>query len=122
MLLDTRMRYGNISYKAEDVTIWDLKWQPSERTVQDLEQQWKTIRVAKVQFVANAVGGVFCHVFEVKSPNTGVCSWLTSMIAHSPRIAVFTGACLLGLIIFGFWQISAWRQGEPNVDDYIGQN
>ena len=115
MLLETCLRYGEISYKAEDVKIWDQKWQPSQRAVQDLDRDWKTVRLANVQFIANYGGGATYRVFEVKFPNTGFCLWLRSMIAHSPGVVICTGACLAGMIIFCVWRMLNLRQGEPDI-------
>lgn len=106
VLLDTRVRYGEISDKKEDVKVWDRSWQPSERAVQDLKREWKTVPLANVQFIVNANGGVICNVFKV--PNK-------SMLAHSPGITICTGACLLGIVIFGVWRMLSWWQDEPNV-------
>ncbi len=79
MLLSTRMRYGKISYEVEDVENWDQRWQPSERTVRDLGQDWKSVAVAKVLFITNASGGVFCKVIEVKPRKEGICAWLIAL-------------------------------------------
>ncbi|XP_078380102.1 uncharacterized protein LOC144663042 isoform X1 [Oculina patagonica] len=79
VLLSTRMRYGKISYEVEDVENWDQRWQPSERTVRDLGQDWKSVAVAKVLFITNASGGVFCKVIEVKPRKEGICAWLIAL-------------------------------------------
>ena len=68
VLLDTLMRYGEISYDDEDVQSWDQRWHPSEKTVQDLGRDWRSIPVAKVLFISNGVGGVYCKVFKVVKP------------------------------------------------------
>ena len=76
VLLDTQMRYGEISYDDEDVQSWDQKWHPSEKTVQDLARDWRSIPVAKVMFITNGVGGVYCKVVGMK-PRKGFRSRLT---------------------------------------------
>ncbi|XP_020605391.1 uncharacterized protein LOC110044219 isoform X2 [Orbicella faveolata] len=117
VLLDTRVLYGKISYKVEDVKIWERGWKPSERAVLDLERKWQSVPVANVQFMANAVGGVYCKVFEVQSPDTGIFSWVKSMIVNCKRTTICTTACILGMIIFGIWRMSTWEQpgGAPDV-------
>ena len=65
VLLDTLMRYGQISYDKRHVVRWDHRWHPSEKTVQDLERDWKLITVARVQFRTDGVSGVYCEVFKV---------------------------------------------------------
>ena len=116
MLLDTLVRFGKISYKVEDVKIWEQRWKPSERAVLDLEREWQSVPVANVQFIFNAVGGVNRKVFEEQSPDTGICSRVNSMIVKSKRITICTVACILGLIIFGIWRMSTWEQpgGAPD--------
>jgi len=71
VLLDTHMHYGEISYDEEDVQSWDQRWRPSEKTVRDLGGDWKSIPVAKVLFVTNGVGGVYCKVVKVKPRKDG---------------------------------------------------
>lgn len=110
VLLDTRIRYGSISYKDDDLKIWDRRWQPSERAVQDLLRDWKTISVANVQFISNGYGGVFYNVFKVQPRGgEGWYSWVT----------ICTGACLLVLIIFGIWRFLDSSKVEPNVDQDV---
>lgn len=80
VLLSTHMRYGQISYDRQDVENWDQRWQPPERTVRDLERDWKSVAVAKVLFITNASGGVFCRVFEVKPRREGIIPWLIALL------------------------------------------
>ena len=97
--------------------IWERRWKPSERAVLDLEREWQSVPVANVQFIANAVGGVYCKVFEVQSPDKGIFSWVKSVIVKSKRLTICTGACILGIIIFGIWRMSTGQQpgGIPDV-------
>lgn len=83
--------------------------------MQDLDREWKTVPLANVQFIVNANGGVVCNVFKVEFPNKGFYSRLTSRIAHSPGITICTGACLVGIVIFGVWRMLSQWQEEPNV-------
>ena len=76
VLLDTKMRYGEISYDDEDVQSWDQRWRPSEKTVQHLARDWRSIPVAKVLFISNGVGDVYCNVVK---PREGFRSWLYSL-------------------------------------------
>ena len=101
--------------------IWERRWKPSERAVLDLEREWQSVPVANVQFIANAVGGDYHKVFEVKSPE-GIFSWVMSVIVKSKRITICTAACILGMIIFGIWRMSIWEQpgGAPDVPDPSG--
>ena len=85
-------------------------WKPSERAVLDLEREWHSVPVANVQFIANAVGGFYCKVFEVQSPDEGIFSRVKRMIVNSKRITICTAAGIMGLIIFGIWRISTWEQ------------
>ena len=52
------MRFGKISYKEEDVKVWDQSWEPSEKVVRHLLQVWMFRPLANVRFVAKANGGV----------------------------------------------------------------
>ena len=88
VLLDTLMRYGEISYDDEDVQSWDQRWHPSEKTVQDLGRDWRSIPVAKVLFISNGVGGVYCKVFKVVKPREGFWSWLCDSRTDQCRKAV----------------------------------
>ena len=120
VLLDTLILYGKISYKEEDVKIWERRWKPSERAVLDLQREWQSFPVANVQFIANADGGVNCIVRKVhgeQSPNNGFLSWLKSVIFNSKPITICTAACILGMVIFGIWRLSTWEQpgGAPDV-------
>ena len=55
------MRFGKISYKEEDVKVWDQSWEPSEKVVRHLLQVWMFRPLANVRFVAKANGGV-CYI------------------------------------------------------------
>ena len=68
VLLNTLMRHGDISYDDEDVQSWNQRWRPSEKMVQDLGREWRSIPVAKVFFISNGVGGVYC---KVEKPREG---------------------------------------------------
>ena len=109
MLLDTRMRWGEISYAEEDVETWDRGWQPSEITVRDLGRDWKSIRLANVQFVVNGVGGVYCTVFEIKPQkkmrrSVACILWCFSCtkacLVGTKACLVGTYYCILGMLIW----------------------
>ena len=76
MLLDTYMHYGEISYDDEHVQSWDQRWRPSEKNVQDLGRDWRSIPVAKVLFITNGVGGVN---YKVKPRKEGFWQWLCAL-------------------------------------------
>ena len=62
MLLKTRLRYGKISSEENDVVEWEQGWQPSEMVVLDLEEKWKLVPDAEVQFTADGDGLVNCVI------------------------------------------------------------
>jgi len=74
VLLDTHLRYGEISYDEEDVQIWEKSWRPSEKIVQDLRRDQTSIPVVKVSFISNGGGGVSYNVVPVKQ--TDFWPWL----------------------------------------------
>lgn len=91
MLLETRLRYGIISFEENDVEVWHQRWQPSEKAVQDLGQKWESIRDAKVKFIANNAGGVNCHVFKVKESCCQRFKYCLSMTFNCMK------SCVLGI-------------------------
>ncbi|CAH3119389.1 unnamed protein product [Pocillopora meandrina] len=58
ILLDTVLRFGKISYREEDLKAWDQRWEPSEKVVRHLLQDWMCRPLGNVRFVATANGGV----------------------------------------------------------------
>ena len=58
LLLETRMRYGKISFKCKDVVTRVENWQPSEKDAKDLEQKWKSTPVAKLKVFGNKSGEI----------------------------------------------------------------
>ena len=103
MLLDTHMHYGEISYDDEHVQSWDQRWRPSEKTVQDLGRDWRSIPVAKVSFITNGVGGVYYKVVQVKPRREGFWQWLCALFILClwwcfEKIKVCVIACL-----YCFW-------------------
>ncbi|XP_022804620.1 uncharacterized protein LOC111341860 isoform X2 [Stylophora pistillata] len=86
VLLDTVMRFGRISYKDEDVKVWDHRWKPSETIVRRMSNDWMFRPLAKISFVAQANGGVSYSVLP-----QSICVWLraillTCMITLKPPI------------------------------------
>jgi len=65
MLLDTRMRYGEISYEPKDVLRREDHWQPSEKHKSDLRKRHGSTNDAKVQFVSQGNGEITMHVVDV---------------------------------------------------------
>ena len=65
MLLETRMRYGEISYQDNDVLRREDSWLPSERNKSDLRRDHSLTYDAKVQFVSQGNGEVTIHVVDV---------------------------------------------------------
>ena len=61
-MLKTRLRYGKISSEENDVVEWEQGWQPSEMVVLDLEEKWKLVPDAEVQFTADGDGLVNCVI------------------------------------------------------------
>lgn len=118
VLLDTHMRYGQISYDEEDVHSWDQRWKPSEKTVRDLGRDWNSKPVAKVLFITNGVGGVYCKVVEVKPLKEGICAWLCALFILCiwwcfDKIKACVIACLYciwGLVILFYeWLRKMWQ-------------
>ena len=58
LLLETRMRYGKISFESKDVVTRVENWQPSEEDAKDLEQKWKSTPVAKLKVFGNKSGEI----------------------------------------------------------------
>ena len=58
LLLETRMRYGKISFESKDVVTRVENWQPSEEDAKDLEQKWKSTPVAKLKVFGNKIGEI----------------------------------------------------------------
>ena len=64
--LETRMRYGKISYEEKDVVVWDGEWLPPEDHVQDLARQWKSTPEALLQMISDGAGRVqTCRVVNI---------------------------------------------------------
>jgi len=118
VLLDTHLHHGEISYDEEDLQSWDQGWRPSEKTVRDLGQDWKTVPVAKVLFITNGVGGVYAKVVEVKLRKEGWCPWLCALFISClgwcfEKIKACVIACLCFiwamLILFYEWLREKWQ-------------
>ena len=65
MLLETRMRHGEISYDPKDVLRREDHWLPSEKYISDLRKSHRSTDDAKVQFVSQGNGDVTVHVVDV---------------------------------------------------------
>ena len=64
MLLEARMRYGEISYEVHDVAKRVDEWQPPDRFKTDLMEQHGLIPEAKVTFVSEGNGAIIWDVAE----------------------------------------------------------
>ena len=58
VLLSTVMRHGVISYKREDVEIWDKKCRVSPTEARRLKIVWKSVPIARLKLVADGDGVV----------------------------------------------------------------
>ena len=58
LLLETRMRYGKISFESKDVVTRVENWQPSDEDAEDLEQKWKSTPDAKLKVFGNKSGEI----------------------------------------------------------------
>ena len=54
--LQTRLRYGKISYDSKDVETWDRSWRPSKKEVEHLEKEWKSTRDAYLKIFVDGNG------------------------------------------------------------------
>lgn len=75
MLLETRMRRGEISYQKKDVLRRKDHWKPSEKDKSDLMKSHKSTYDAKVQFVSQGNGEVTIHVVDVTPCPRRCCGW-----------------------------------------------
>lgn len=48
VILDTYLRHGKISFAKKDIVKWDGKWQPPKKEKRKLEEEWRSVRVAKL--------------------------------------------------------------------------
>ena len=76
VLLSTKMRYGVISYKTEDVTIWkdDKKWRVSAEEACRLEKVWKSTPTAQLELLTDSKGVVKIRVKDVSTFIERYCS------------------------------------------------
>ena len=82
VLLETRMRYGAISYHSEDVLKWKERWQPSERLENVLRKHHLKKPEVKVRFHSDEYGRVQCTVIETTpGRSTRVENYLSSCFA-----------------------------------------
>ena len=61
-MLKTHLRYGKISSEENDVVEWEQGWQPPEIVVLNLEEKWKLVPDAEVQFIADGDGLLNCVI------------------------------------------------------------
>ena len=109
VLLDTRLRYGKISYKKGDVVDWKERWQPSERHMSHLMEDYLSTPEARVLFIADGYGGVSYEV------TTTAADWLNTTLKNfwkkCPRLTlrncgiIFFLLCLMLLLFWIFWPV-----------------
>ena len=95
VLLETRMRYGEISYHNEDVLKWKERWQPSERLENDLRMDHQKKPEVKVRFYSDKYGRVQCTVIETTpGRSTRLKNYLCFCLALLWNPLCFCFACL----------------------------
>ena len=62
-LLQTRLRYGVISYKKKHIVKREGKWKPSERQASELMNRYKSTDDMTVRFVSQGSGGIKYSAF-----------------------------------------------------------
>jgi len=48
VILDTYLRHGKISFAKKDIVKWDGRWQPPKKDKRKLEEEWRSVRIAKL--------------------------------------------------------------------------
>lgn len=103
MLLDTRLRNGEISYQEKDIVMWIDGWKPSDRHVALLKNQHASTPEAEVVFIAGGNGVVTYSVTPKHAGDRNGCSslwsWLTSCWRRSRAVTtaflLFVAHCLV---------------------------
>ena len=67
VLLDTRLRYGVLSYDVDDLQKMEENWYPPHEILQSLQKQYKSTPEAQVQFVFRQ-NGLTQHVNILRYP------------------------------------------------------
>ena len=91
VLLETRMRYGEISYQETDVVKRVDGWQPSDKNKADLKELHGLTPEAKVTFFSEGNGAISCNVDEKKVAEE-IPWWRKCMIC----VAACAAACWAG--------------------------
>ena len=96
MLLDTRLRNGEISYQEKDIVMWIDGWKPSDRHVDLLKNQHASTPEAEVVFIASGNGVVTYSVTPKNAGDRNGCSSFLSCFTFCLRRSrTVTTACLL---------------------------
>lgn len=48
VILDTYLRHGKISFAKKDIVKWDGRWQPPKKDKRKLEEEWRSVQIAKL--------------------------------------------------------------------------
>lgn len=72
VVLDTYLRYGEISFLSRDVQTWDGSWRPPKTVVDSLKQEWASTRIMALRMVVDQNGEV--KDVYVKPTAWGYCS------------------------------------------------
>ena len=112
VLLQTRLRYGEISYEAEDVLTRKDRWQPSERPVTHLREDYRSTPNAQVRLTSTGYGGVSYDVMVLKADCRAPLKHC--LCSCCIRLKNYFAACFLGLLhCFGLlwgWIVSLFRR------------
>ena len=80
MLLETSMRYGEISFQVADVVKRVEEWQPPDKYKADLKEQHGLTPEAKVEFVSEGNGAIsYSCVIPAEKPSWWR-RWLSSVV------------------------------------------
>ena len=96
VLLETRLQNGKISYEEEDIVQRIDRWQPSDRQVAHLREDYGSTPEATVVFTARGNGAVNYYVTLKSTGDRNGCSSLFRCLARCLRwLGNTTTACLL---------------------------
>ena len=105
VLFETYVRYGSISFNAEDIFQEEGGWRPTAKQVSDLKSGFKSIPLAKVTFVSTGNGGVSYSVVKVTTDDWWERCLSTFGIFRpcffwlNRNYKVCTVACVLSLVV-----------------------
>ena len=109
VLLDTRLRYGKISYLKEDVVDRKEGWQPSERHMSHLGVDYLSTPEARVRFISDGYGGVRYDVTRTAAaPDLKTCS--PRLTRRNCGIIFFV--LILCLMLVLFWAFGLFNNNK----------